>query len=166
MRRPFRFRPGPLALGLCVWLACEVAAFVIVAQHVGFGGAILIGIATTILGLVTLRRVGMSAIRNLKRAFDGAQPTPGAMLDGALAALGATLLILPGFLSDLVGLALAAPSIRQWLAHRFGAVARPGRPPVQARPGAIDLAPDDWQRIEEAKAWPGSDDRPDPRGRS
>ncbi len=42
-----------------------------------------------------------------------------AVLDGTLAGLGAVLLILPGFVSDLVGLALAAPSIRFWVTERL-----------------------------------------------
>ena len=148
-----RPRPRTLTLGICVWLICEVIAFLAVADHVGIAGAIGIGILTTLMGLAMLRRIGVNAIRSLKCALDGAEPTAGSLLDGSLAALGAVLLILPGFLSDLVGLALAAPSVRQWLARRFGAVAAPGRPTIRVRPGTVDLAPGDWRRVEEVEAW-------------
>jgi UPF0716 protein FxsA len=153
-----------LTIVLVVWLACEVLAFVFVASRVGLGGAILIGIATTLIGLMTLRRISAGALRSLRQAIAGTEPKPGAMLDGALAALGATLLILPGFLSDLVGLALAAPSVRQWLARRFGAVEAPGRPhPPKTGPRTIDLGPTDWHPVSEVR---DRADRPDqPPGR-
>src|SRR5947209_3433847 len=101
MRRPSPFRPGPVTFALVVWLACEVLVFALVAGRIGLGGAILIGIVTTLIGLTMLRRIGTGAIRSLRQAVAGAEPRPGAMLDGSLAALGAALLILPGFLSDL-----------------------------------------------------------------
>ena len=163
-RRP-SLSPGPLTIVLVVWLAGEVLAFVFVASRVGLGGAILIGIATTLIGLMTLRRIGTSAIASLRQAVAGVEPKPGAMLDGSLAALGATLLILPGFLSDLVGLALAAPSIRQWLARRFGAVALPGQPPrPRTGPSTIDLGPADWQAVNEVGNWSDRPDQPKRRG--
>jgi UPF0716 protein FxsA len=57
------------------------------------------------------------------------------------------LLILPGFVSDLVGLALVAPSVRFWVTQRlklgkFGQL-RNGRPTA---PIAIELAPREWSR--------------------
>jgi UPF0716 protein FxsA len=152
MQRSLSFRPGPLTIGLVVWLVGEVGAFLFVVQRIGLGGAVLVGIATTFLGVAMLRRVGQGAITSLRRAVQGAEPSPGAMLDGSLAALGAVLLILPGFLSDLIGLALAAPSVRQWLAHRFGSVARPGRAALRPRPGMIELSPGDWRRVDEVEA--------------
>jgi UPF0716 family protein affecting phage T7 exclusion len=58
-------------------------------------------------------------------------------------AIAAFLLILPGFISDLAGLALAAPSLRQMLARRFGgagAVNAAG----YARRKIVDLSPEEW----------------------
>jgi UPF0716 protein FxsA len=70
-----------------------------------------------------------------------------AVLDGTLAGLGALLLILPGFVSDVVGLALAAPSVRFWVTERLklGKFDRlgNGRP---AAPRAIELTPREWSR--------------------
>jgi UPF0716 family protein affecting phage T7 exclusion len=68
------------------------------------------------------------------------------MLDGLIRAIAAFLLILPGFISDLAGLALAAPSLRQMLARRFGgaAVTTAG----YARREIVDLAPDEWSSFD------------------
>jgi UPF0716 family protein affecting phage T7 exclusion len=54
----------------------------------------------------------------------------------------AVLLILPGFVSDLMGLPLASPSIRLWLTERLK-VGKFGRSPNirPAAPKMIELAP-------------------------
>ncbi len=65
------------------------------------------------------------------------------MFDGLIRAIAAFLLILPGFISDLAGLALAAPSLRQVLVRRFGgadAVPAAG----SGRRKIVDLAPEEW----------------------
>jgi UPF0716 protein FxsA len=134
---------------LSLWLGAEFAAFAAVVHLIGFAGAILACILTTLAGLSTLRRVGLSAILRLRRAVarrasDQSGLSREAVLDGTLAGLGALLLILPGFVSDVVGLALAAPSVRFWVTERLkrGRLAD-GRP---AAPRAIELAPREWSR--------------------
>jgi UPF0716 protein FxsA len=66
------------------------------------------------------------------------------------------LLVLPGFVSDLVGLALAAPSLRGWIARRFApeTIVTTRRTPRDV----IDLDPQDWR----AGADPGADRLPPP----
>jgi UPF0716 family protein affecting phage T7 exclusion len=57
--------------------------------------------------------------------------------DAMLAALGAFLLVIPGFAAGLAGLALFSPSVRQALARRFGR--------KRQGPKAFDLEPGDWR---------------------
>lgn len=136
-------RPGAATLAIALWLALEFAAFWIVVDRLGLLGAFLIGLAATLAGIVILRHAGRGAIDGLRRAANGGAPQQGALLDGVLAAAGGALLILPGFVSDLLGLALAAPSLRGWIARRFApAQAASARP---APPGVIDLDPEDWR---------------------
>jgi UPF0716 protein FxsA len=135
-------RPGALTLALALWLVLEFAAFWIVVDRVGLLGACLIGLAATLAGIAILRHAGRGAIDGLRRAANGDAPREGALLDGVLAATGGVLLILPGFVSDLVGLALAAPSLRGWIARRFAPTQVAARP---APPGVIDLDPQDWR---------------------
>jgi len=137
-------RPPLVFLAIFAWLSIELAAFVAVVNEIGFVGALFLGFLTSMAGFALLRRSGVGALAHLQRAAAGGQPPQGAMLDGLLGAIAALLLILPGFASDLVGLALAAPSVRQTLAGRFGGVShpRPSRP--SGRPEIIDLAPGEW----------------------
>ncbi|MGH6831150.1 MAG: FxsA family protein, partial [Methylocella sp.] len=98
-------------------------------------------------GLSTLRRLGLSAVLRLRQAVarrpsEQSGLSRDAVLDGTLAGLGAMLLILPGFVSDLVGLALVAPSVRFWVTERLK-LGKLGRP---AAPKVTELAPWEWSR--------------------
>ncbi|WP_294535549.1 FxsA family protein [uncultured Rhodoblastus sp.] len=130
--------------GFFAWLGLEFAAFVAVAENIGFSGALLLGMATSLAGFVLLRQTGQGAIEHLLASISGARPRRGDMVDGLIRALAAFLLIIPGFISDLVGLALAAPSVRQILARRFGGEGLSGAPRRRESPGIIDLAPEEW----------------------
>lgn len=143
--------PSWFGIAIIGWLVGELAALAFVVHIAGWSGAILLGVLTSLAGVFMMRRTGIGAARGLRRALNGEELAEGAMLDGTLAALGSVLLVLPGFLSDLVGLALAAPSIRQFLAQRFGARAAQVR---SQRDGVIELSPEDWRRV---------DDRPERR---
>ncbi len=152
MRQPLVRLPVLFVTYLALWLGAELVAFAAVVHLIGFAGAILVCILTSLAGLSTLRRVGLSAILRLRQAVarrtsEQSGLSREAVLDGTLAGLGAVLLILPGFVSDLVGLALAAPSVRFWITEKlklgeFGQLGN-GRP---AAPRAIKLAPPEWSR--------------------
>jgi UPF0716 protein FxsA len=135
-------RPPLFVLGLFGWLALELAAFMAVVQAVGVAGALFLGFATSLAGFVLLRQTGTSALDHLRSAFSGGPQRQDAMFDGLIRAVAAFLLILPGFISDLAGLALAAPSLRQMLARRFGGAAAPTA--GYARREIVDLAPEEW----------------------
>jgi UPF0716 protein FxsA len=152
MRQPIIRLPVLFVTYLALWLGLELAAFLAVVHLIGFAGAILAGILTSLAGFSTLRRVGLSAVLRLRQAVARRTSKQSglsreAVLDGTLAGLGAMLLILPGFVSDLVGLALVAPSVRFWVTQRlklgkFGQLGN-GRPTA---PIAIELAPREWSR--------------------
>lgn len=144
LRLPAGFRWAVLA-----WLAAELVAFALLVRAIGLGGTILLGLATTVLGVVLLRRVGLDTVRALRRAAEGGRTPGGALPDGLLAGAGALLLIVPGFLANAAGLALSAPSVRGHLLTRFGG-AGAGLPRRPARADVIDLAPGDWTPVDRA----------------
>jgi UPF0716 protein FxsA len=126
------------AYAIGAWLFVEVLAFVVVVQFFGLVAAIVLGLGTTALGLLDIKRL----LEYLRRRMRRAEAKPGApnMVDGGLQALGSLLLILPGFASDLIGLALKAPSIRADIARRLHGDRRKG-------PRTIDLAPNEWKSL-------------------
>ncbi|MCG5446477.1 FxsA family protein [Micromonospora sp. NPDC007208] len=109
MRRGLRF--VPLALLLAVVL--ELAVFVGVGRALGFGAAVLLVFAASLLGLVLLRREGMRAWRGFRAAAAAGQPPGGQVTDGLVGLAGALLLAVPGLVSGLVGLLLLVPPVRR-----------------------------------------------------
>ncbi len=148
--------PAVIVAYLALWLGAELAAFGAVVHAIGFMGAVVLCLLTSIAGLAMLRRMGVSALLRLRQAAakNAGAPNPLSrekLADGALAGLGAVLLILPGFVSDLAGLALAAPSVRLRIMERLnlGRIGQGGGRP--AAPALIDLAPQEWERLEEQR---------------
>lgn len=144
---PFRL-PAGFRWAVLAWLGGEFVAFLLLVRTIGLGGTLLLGLATTVLGVVLIRRVGLDTVRGLRRAAQSGGRLPGdALPDGLLAGFGALLLIVPGFLANAAGLALSAPSVRGHLLRRFG----DPRASVPRRPGrvdVIDLAPSDWTPLD------------------
>ena len=128
-------------IALAIWLALEIAIWSLVVRAVGTLGAVALGLATTALGLIVLKQLGRSALQALRHGL--ARPNAvsgGQAADGLLTAVGAVLLILPGFVSDIAGLALGWQPVRAHLLRRFA-------PRAQSR-GVIDLDTRDYRRFD------------------
>lgn len=127
---------------LAAWIVLEILAFALVVRAVGLLAAILLAIGASLLGLADIRRLldfFRAKVAARARGQAGAF-ADGATLDGAMQALASILLILPGFASDFVGLALKSPSVRQGLARRLRSRSK------AADPRLIDLDPREWRR--------------------
>lgn len=94
-----------LVLLIC-WPLAELFVAIKVAEAIGvlaMVGALLISIPV---GFWVLRSQGRTAWRRLTTAILGGRPPAKEVADGALGVVGGTLLIVPGFISDVLGLAL------------------------------------------------------------
>lgn len=144
---------------LAVWGLAEVIAFALVVHFAGLGWTLLALVATTALGFALLKRTGAATMLMLRATFQGHGPQSrrrdGAVVGNALAVLGALLLALPGFLSDVAGLALLLPPVRRRLAASLGGgrmarlfAAMGGRVEVRGRDAGgptVDLDPGEWR---------------------
>ncbi|HEY9481990.1 MAG TPA: FxsA family protein [Micromonosporaceae bacterium] len=100
------------ALAIVVTLVAEVVAFIIVGKLIGFGFALLLLLASMALGAVLLRQEGLRAWRRYQ-SVAAAGERPGPHLTRSLVGLlGALFLLVPGFITDVLGLALFVPPIR------------------------------------------------------
>ncbi|MEV0428055.1 FxsA family protein [Micromonospora sp. NPDC050495] len=109
MRRGLRYVPPALLL-LAV---LELTVFILVGRAVGFGAAVLLVFAASLLGLVLLRREGMRAWQGFRAAVESRQPPGQQVTDGLVGLVGALLLALPGLVSGVVGLLLLVPPLRR-----------------------------------------------------
>jgi UPF0716 protein FxsA len=107
-------RPGSRRLRLALGLGAlaEVAVFVLVANLVGVAWTILLTLATSALGAVLLARQGTRALADLRDRAQTRQHPGRALGDAGLVALGGVLMLLPGFLGDLLGLLCLLPFTR------------------------------------------------------
>lgn len=99
-------------LFLAVPLA-EIAGFILVGDALGVVATLALVVATAIAGLVLFRWQGTGLAARLKVAVDQNQAPVGEMLDGLGLGIAAVLLLIPGFLTDIFGLALMLPALRR-----------------------------------------------------
>ena len=105
MGRRVRTAAGVLALA-------EVVVFVLVTNWIGLGATILLTLATSALGMLLLGRQGTRALTELRGQAAGRRPSGRALGDAGLVAVGGALMVLPGFLGDVVGLLCLLPPTR------------------------------------------------------
>jgi UPF0716 protein FxsA len=108
-----RQRRGLLGFGALLLVLLEIVTFVLVAYAIGVLWAVLLVIATGILGGWLLRREGVRAWRSLRDSAGSGQPVGAEAVPGVVGLTGALLLVVPGFLTDVVGLALLIPPVRR-----------------------------------------------------
>src|ERR1700710_3272542 len=97
------------AFALILVPVLEVLAFVEVGRSIGWLAALALLIATSLLGGRLLRIQGRSAIERVSRAVSERREPGRAAIDGLLGFLGAALLAIPGFLTDVLGTILLLP---------------------------------------------------------
>jgi UPF0716 protein FxsA len=134
-----------LALLLIIlWPVAELIVAIKVAEAIGVLLTVVALIASWPIGLRLLRAEGRGAMRRLNAAVTAGRPPGREVLDGALVLVGGFLLIVPGFITDVLGLALLLPPGRT-LARlavvrnlRSRVVVRATRFAGGGRPGDVD----------------------------
>jgi UPF0716 protein FxsA len=112
----------PVLAGMAI---VEVLALIGVARVIGWPWALVLLLGISLLGTRLLGIQRRVAIERLSRAVSEHRASAREAIDGALGFLGAVLLVVPGFVTDVLGaLLLFGPTrslARRWLARRYGA---------------------------------------------
>lgn len=140
-------------MGLIAWSLVEIALFVTVGSWVGVLGTLAIVLGSGVAGVMILRRQGVQLGQALRQNM-GAGREP--VAHSGLVALGAVLLILPGFLTDMIGLALMVPPVRAVIIARIGSRLRAATvQQTYARPqdDVIDAVVIEQRRDGEPSGW-------------
>lgn len=102
-----------------LWLLYRVAGYW------GWPATFVVVLGTGMLGAALARREGLRCWLGVRRRMARGEVPTDALLDGVMILAAGALLITPGMLTDLVGLALLAPPVRhaarRYLARRFQA---------------------------------------------
>jgi UPF0716 protein FxsA len=95
-----------------LWLILQVG------DMIGVMPTILLLLLDSLLGAWLVKSQGGAVWRNFRAAVDAGRIPANEAVDGFLVILGGTLLLVPGFLSDIVGILLIAPPSRKLLRGR------------------------------------------------
>ena len=138
-------------IGLLTLPLAEIAVFIVVALTIGWLRAFALLLATSLIGMIVLKRAGRTARERLRSELirDGINAVH-LESPGLATLIGGFLLVLPGFITDVAGALLFVPSVRRWvgdaMGRQFGQGAR-----AQPGPAVIDLPPDQWRPIDERR---------------
>lgn len=135
--------------GLVLLPLIEIAVFIWVGEILGVLPTILLTILTAMAGTIMLRHQGLSLLTRMQQELDGGRAPGNEVMQGAMIVLASILLLIPGFVTDVIGLLLFVPPVREALAQFIiarsnvvimdgGSVRRGGGDPV------VDLDAEDW----------------------
>jgi UPF0716 protein FxsA len=142
-----------IAIGLLAWPAAEIVAFVGVSAAVGFMNAVVLLLLMSFAGLFVLRHFGGDVTR-LRSAGAAGMAAKGLGRSGMAPGLSGILLLIPGFVTSLLGLVMLFPMSRRWLLAGCRRMVEAGRRP--ADPNIIDLTPDEWRPLPSPRLPPTS----------
>lgn len=122
----------------------ELAAFIIMTAIIGFGCALSLLLAGSLAGLLILRHVGGNHIARIRVAVDQGSFIP-LRVDGfgGVLLFAGILLVIPGFISDLLALFLLAAQVR----HAASAALGGKRTATARNDGVVDLTPEQWHQV-------------------
>lgn len=131
----------------------EIAGFVVVGSEIGVLATIGLILLSGIVGSILLRVQGFGVMTRIRKEMDAGRDPSKELANGAMIVLAGILLLIPGFISDIVGILLFLPPVRalawRFLSKRvrfstdFGGFAHRGGP---AGGKTIDLDEDDFTR--------------------
>lgn len=115
MIKSYSINPRFFIIILLSVLLIEIAGFIFVGEEIGILATLSLIVLTTLFGVILLRIQGLSLLKNIQHELIQEQ----ALENNAFIILSAILLILPGFVSDLLGILLLIKPIRSIVWHFF-----------------------------------------------
>ena len=112
-----------IILGLLIWGWAEMSAFIYIGNEIG-GLLTLLGVfITAIFGFALLKRQGLSVLNQIQTDVAKGRAPVTSITDSISMVVGGTLMLIPGYVTDAIGLLLYLPGIRalasiyllQWL---------------------------------------------------
>jgi len=121
-----------LALAFFVVPLVELGVIIKVGAEIGVLNTVGLLILSSIVGGWLMKREGLGVIRRIQGSVDAGRVPGAELVDAFLILFGGALMLAPGFLTDLAGMALLLPPVR-------ALVRRALRRRFAARAGIIDL---------------------------
>ncbi len=132
------FKAGGIPLLAIAYVVGEFLTFGWVSDSIGFFPAFMLALGKSIAGFMILGAFMRKMLTSLAQNGGGILRMQGSGI--GLRLLGALFLVLPGFLSGIIALALLLPGIRDLFANG---------PQRKSPDGVIELSADDWREVED-----------------
>ncbi|WP_243453993.1 FxsA family protein [Oceanisphaera pacifica] len=97
----------------------EIFVFIEVGSEIGALSTVALIVLTAVVGISLVRIQGFQTLMEAQRKINVGETPAREMLSGMMLALSGLLLLLPGFVSDIGGILLLLPPIRNLLVERF-----------------------------------------------
>ena len=135
-----------------VWPLVEIALFVVIGGRIGLWPTLIWVVLSALLGIMVMRLTAARQAMALRDGLRAVRDPAGLAAAGILSMLAGVLLILPGFLTDAIGLVLLLPPV-QGLVARYAAA----RFTVIRPQGAGDIIDGDYTEVaprpEQPSGW-------------
>lgn len=109
----------PVLLILLVATVVELTVLVVIGHAIGVWATIGLLILASLVGAALLRREGIRTLVAFQEALRTRRPPHRELIDGMLIATAGVLIVLPGFVSDVLGLLLLLPPTRALVRRRM-----------------------------------------------
>ncbi|MBF0373336.1 MAG: FxsA family protein [Alphaproteobacteria bacterium] len=121
----------------------EVAVFIKVAGMVGLVQTLLLAVVAGMAGLALLKHQGLATARKAQECMERGEVPVGPAFDGLCLAAAGLFLLIPGFVGDVLALALLLPPVRGWLRRLLGSRLRVEGGPVVIQTEFREIPEDD-----------------------
>ena len=97
----------------------EIACFILVGRRIGLFPTLSLVILSGVAGVLLMRLQGLGTLAKLRETARRGESPGRQVLDTAMIVVAGLLLLIPGFLSDIIGILLFLPPVRTWLWNRL-----------------------------------------------
>jgi UPF0716 protein FxsA len=136
---------GLLLLAIVLLPLLDLYLLVQLGQRLGFLPVLALALAAGVIGSALARAEGFRVFGQWRASLGRGQVPEEGLLSGVLVLAGGVLLVLPGFITDVLGLLLVLPPTRRWLARllrrRLERSIRAGRIQVISMNGPVRYGP-------------------------
>ncbi|ALE03357.1 FxsA family protein [Bartonella ancashensis] len=135
-----------LSVIILVAIFIEVASLIIIGNKIGIFATFSLIFLTTVGGCILLRAYSINLLSNMRRSFVPGYELKHNITDELFIIIGAIFLILPGFVSDILGLLLLIKPVRTFVCFLFLLQANKSSPHTKTKnEKTIDLSAEDYQ---------------------
>ncbi len=141
-------RSPPFALLFLALPMIEIALFVMVGSRIGVFATLGLVFLSAFAGITLMQRQGMGAAARIRAQMDQGKTPARELVHAMMIMVAGILLLIPGFLTDAIGIALFIPAVREMVFKRFSVQIVSAAPFGGPRhdPGTITLEPGQYHR--------------------